>query len=81
MERLERLLEAANRLPLRPGVYIMRDKNKKVVYVGKSRKLKNRVSQYFQAGQKNAKTAKMVSSVDSFDYILCDTETDRTSVV
>lgn len=42
-----RLLEKANSLPLRPGVYIMRDKNDKVIYVGKSRALKNRVSQYF----------------------------------
>ncbi len=73
---MEKLLESANKLPLRPGVYIMKDKGGKVIYVGKSRKLKNRVSQYFQASEKNAKTAKMVASVDSFDYILCDTETE-----
>ena len=50
------LLEKANSLPLTPGVYIMRDKNGKVIYVGKSRKLKNRVSQYFQNSRKNIKT-------------------------
>lgn len=68
------LLEKANGLPLCPGVYIMRDKTNKVIYVGKSAKLKNRVSQYFQNGEKNVKTAKMVASVNDFDYILCDTE-------
>jgi len=45
-----------------------------VIYVGKSRKLKNRVSQYFQNSQKNIKTAKMVASVEDFDFFLCDTE-------
>ncbi len=74
MSRTAELLDAANRLPLRPGVYIMKDKGGKVIYVGKSRKLKNRVSQYFQSSEKNIKTSRMVASVYSFDYILCDTE-------
>ena len=73
-DRLERLLSKANTLPLCPGVYIMKDKNGKIIYVGKSRKLKNRVSQYFSGSAKNLKTAKMVSLVDDFDYYLCDTE-------
>ena len=51
-KRQEELLEKANSLPLCPGVYIMRDKNAKIIYVGKSRKLKNRVSQYFQQSKK-----------------------------
>lgn len=72
--RLERLLSKANTLPLLPGVYIMKDKTGKVIYVGKSRKLKNRVSQYFQNSGKNLKTAKMVALVHDFDYYLCDTE-------
>ncbi len=72
--RMEKLLQKANTLPLAPGVYLMRDKNQKVIYVGKSRKLKNRVSQYFQNNQKNLKTAKMVRLVEDFDYILCKTE-------
>lgn len=70
----EQLLEKANSLPLSPGVYLMRDKQNAVIYVGKSRKLKNRVSQYFQNSQKNVKTFQMVSAVRSFDYILCQTE-------
>ena len=73
-ERLRELLEKANGLPLCPGVYIMKNATDKVIYVGKSRKLKNRVSQYFQNGAKNLKTYKMVSAVDHFDYIVCNTE-------
>ncbi len=52
----------------------MKDKGGEVIYVGKSAALKNRVSQYFGAGAKNAKTRRMVSMVYDFDYILCDTE-------
>ncbi|MBE6700251.1 MAG: DNA helicase UvrC, partial [Ruminococcaceae bacterium] len=53
---MSRLLKKANDLPLSPGVYIMRDVRGKVIYVGKSRKLKSRVSQYFQNSEKNLKT-------------------------
>jgi predicted GIY-YIG superfamily endonuclease len=73
-ERLKRLLEKANTLPLCPGVYIMKNASDKVIYVGKSRKLKSRVSQYFQNSAKNVKTHRMVSSVENFDYIVCNTE-------
>ncbi len=73
-ERTARLLEKANTLPLCPGVYIMKNAAGKVIYVGKSRKLKNRVSQYFQNSAKNTKTFRMVSAVDQFDYIVCNTE-------
>ncbi len=76
----DELLNKANSLPPSPGVYIMRDRNGKVIYVGKSRALKNRVSQYFQNSQKNVKTAKMVSAVESFDYILCQTEIEALSL-
>ncbi len=74
-ERIGELLQKANGLPLRAGVYIMRDGGGKVIYVGKSRSLKNRVSQYFHESAKhNEKTRRMVMSVASFDYILTDTE-------
>lgn len=68
------LLEKANSLPLTPGVYLMKDAEGKIIYVGKSRKLKNRVSQYFQNSIKQIKTARMVSHVADFDYFLCNTE-------
>ncbi len=74
---LEYLSEKACGLPLSPGVYIMRDKNRKVIYVGKSRALKNRVSQYFRKNDKHdKKTTLMVSNVADFDYILTDTENE-----
>ena len=73
-EKKEMLLQKANTLPLCPGVYIMKDNNGKVIYVGKSRKLKNRVSQYFQHNKKNTKTLQMVSRVYDFEYIICRTE-------
>lgn len=79
-EKRQKLLEKANTLPLCPGVYIMRDRGGKVIYVGKSRKLKSRVSQYFQNNEKNAKTAKMVSLVNDFDYYLCDNEIEALSL-
>ncbi len=73
-ETRKALLQKANELPATPGVYLMRGKDGRVIYVGKSRKLKNRVSQYFQNSQKQQKTARMVSAVADFDYFLCDTE-------
>ncbi|MBR7181553.1 MAG: excinuclease ABC subunit C, partial [Clostridia bacterium] len=73
-ERCRVLLEKANALPLTPGVYLMRNAEGRVIYVGKSRKLKSRVSQYFQNSAKSYKTARMVASVADFDYFLCDTE-------
>lgn len=76
----DRLLEKANGLPLCPGVYIMRDGSGKVIYVGKSRKLRNRVSQYFQNSEKNRKTERMVASVRAFDYYLCDNEMEALSL-
>ncbi len=79
-KKLQELLEKANTLPLCPGVYLMRDASGRVIYVGKSRKLKNRVSQYFQNNEKNIKTARMVSMVHDFDYYLCDSEIEALSL-
>lgn len=71
----EELLEKANSLPLAPGVYLMHGKDGSVIYVGKAKKLKNRVSQYFQAGRgHNLKTQTMVSLVDTFDTIIVGSE-------
>ncbi|QAT50153.1 excinuclease ABC subunit UvrC [Caproiciproducens sp. NJN-50] len=65
----------AMRLPLSPGVYLMHDKSGKIIYIGKAKALKNRVSQYF-GSEKNhdAKVRRMVASVDTFEYILTDSE-------
>lgn len=78
--RRDYLRKKALRLPLCPGVYIMKNSRGEVIYVGKSAALKNRVSQYFSESSKNTKTASMVSNVYDFDYILCDTETEALSL-
>ena len=69
------LKEKASTLPLAPGVYVMRDKNDKVIYVGKAKKLKNRVSQYFvNTVSHTPKTRLMVSHIDHFDVIVAASE-------
>ena len=74
-ERLEFLRKKASSLPKSPGVYIMKDVSGRVIYVGKSRSLKDRVSQYFHLSKDaNLKTAKMVSHIDDFETMFCDTE-------
>ena len=71
----EELKNKALLLPLAPGVYIMKDKNDKVIYVGKAKKLKNRVSQYFQdTVSHTSKTQQMVSKIDHFDVIIAASE-------
>ncbi len=71
----QELKEKANGLPLSPGVYIMMDAQGTVIYVGKAKKLKNRVSQYFQeTSGHNEKTRRMVSKVDHFDTIIASSE-------
>lgn len=71
----DELKEKALSLPLAPGVYIMRDKADNVIYVGKAKKLKNRVSQYFQdTASHTLKTRLMVSNIDHFDVIVAASE-------
>ena len=69
------LKDKALSLPLAPGVYIMRDKTDRVIYVGKAKKLKNRVSQYFvDTVSHSSKTRLMVSKIDHFDVIVAASE-------
>ena len=73
MTKLEELREKANRLPLLPGVYIMMDASGEVIYVGKAKALKNRVTSYFR-GDHLPKVAAMVAKVNDFSVIIADTE-------
>ena len=71
----DELKDKALTLPLEPGVYLMRDKNDTVIYVGKAKKLKNRVSQYFQdTANHTPKTRMMVSKIHHFDVIVARSE-------
>lgn len=73
--KMKELRQKAMALPLQPGVYIMKNKQGEIIYIGKAKKLKNRVSQYF--GSQNNHTEKvrrMVDNVDDFEYIITDSE-------
>ena len=66
--------EELKKLPEKPGVYIMKDKDDNILYVGKAVILKNRVRQYFQKTNKTERIKKMVSQIDHFEYIVVDSE-------
>lgn len=69
------LKEKLRSLPSCPGVYLMKDSRGNVIYVGKSKNLKNRVGSYFQSSASHTpKTVKLVRSIKDFDYIVTDTE-------
>ncbi|MEG0320978.1 MAG: excinuclease ABC subunit UvrC [Oscillospiraceae bacterium] len=71
----DELKEKAHSLPLKPGVYIMQNAENVVIYVGKAKALKNRVSQYFaDLASHTEKTRAMVSNIDHFDVIIADSE-------
>ena len=73
--KMSELRRRAMALPLSPGVYIMHDKNKRIIYIGKAKALKNRVSQYFGSQNNHPeKVRRMVDNVDYFEYIICDSE-------
>ena len=80
MTVIERLRDKANSLPLCPGVYIMKDAEGKIIYIGKSKRLKNRVTSYFVGSSHTLKTARMVSLVRDFDFIVCKTEIEALSL-
>ena len=75
LDREKRLRKKAMSLPLRPGVYLMKDKSGTIIYVGKAKALKNRVSSYFGSHTNHTtKVIRMVEHVQDFDYIVTDSE-------
>ena len=68
--------EELKKLPSKPGVYIMHDKNDKIIYVGKAISLKNRVRQYFRKTNKTKRIENMVALIDHFEYIVTDNEAE-----
>ncbi len=74
-EKKKELRKKAMQLPLSPGVYIMHDKTGEIIYIGKAKALKNRVSQYFGSDRNHEeKVRRMVQNVDWFEYIITDSE-------
>lgn len=73
--RLEYLREKVKKLPLQPGIYIMKDKKGQIIYIGKAKALKNRVSSYFRSVEKHTpKVYRMVENVWDFEYIVTFSE-------
>lgn len=69
------LKEKSKNLPLSPGVYLMKDSTGCIIYVGKAKKLKQRVQSYFQSSKNHSpKVVKLIAQIKDFDYILTDTE-------
>ena len=68
--------EELKKLPNKPGVYLMKDENDKIIYVGKAVNLKKRVSSYFRKTNKTNRIIKMVSLIDHFEYIVVDNEAE-----
>ena len=70
------ILEKIKTLPKTSGVYIMKDNLNQIIYIGKAKNLKNRVSQYFLKNQSHSKVKAMVEKVVDFDYLLTPSEID-----
>ena len=73
--RLDYLRDKVKKLPLQPGIYIMKDKKGQIIYIGKAKALKNRVSSYFRSVDKHTpKVYRMVENVWDFEYIVTSSE-------
>ncbi len=73
---MDKIREKLKNLPSLPGVYIMKDEGGAVIYVGKSKCLKNRVTQYFKKSGHGGKVGAMVENIRDFEYIVTDSETE-----
>ncbi len=65
----------AKEMPLLPGVYLMKKKSK-IIYIGKAKNLKNRVTSYFNRDHDSEKTRELVKNIDNIEYIICNSEVD-----
>jgi len=68
------LRQKINTLPDKSGVYIFKDKDDKIIYIGKAKSLKNRVKSYFNSSGKDLKTSKLTRKIIDFDYIVTNNE-------
>ena len=76
-ETLLRIKEKLKTLPMSPGVYLMKNEDGDIIYVGKSKVLKNRISSYFiNSKGHSVKTLRLVENIYDFDYMLTDSEVE-----
>ena len=66
------IIEKLKNIPSNPGVYLWKDKNNRIIYVGKAINLKKRMNQYFKGSINSYKTTKLVEEIANFDYIICN---------
>ncbi len=76
MSIIQNLLQKAKKLPSSPGCYLMKDEANNILYVGKAKKLKSRVSTYFNNTDQTLKTKYLVSHIRDFDFLLCASEVE-----
>ena len=72
---MDTIKEKLKLLPKKPGCYLMKNKDNIVIYVGKAKNLKNRVTSYFR-GEKTGKTKLLVNEINDFEYIVVSSETE-----
>ena len=75
-ERIVKIQNIIKDIPKKPGIYMMKDKEDKIIYVGKAISLKNRVSQYFNKNVKSARIEKMTTLVENIEYIVTNNEVE-----
>ncbi|MFA0795036.1 GIY-YIG nuclease family protein, partial [Staphylococcus aureus] len=71
----QRIKNKLNVVPMEPGCYLMKDRNDQVIYVGKAKKLRNRLRSYF-TGAHDAKTTRLVGEIRRFEFIVTSSETE-----
>ena len=72
--RIERLKDIVSNIPLNPGIYMMKNIDNKIIYVGKAKSLRKRVRQYFSKSPKTLRIQNMVSKIENIEYIVTDNE-------
>lgn len=73
-DRINRLKEFVKTIPLDPGIYLMKNINDEIIYVGKAKSLRKRVRQYFNKNNKSTRIIKMVENIDHIEYIVVHNE-------
>ena len=67
-------VKSADELPTKPGIYIMKNADEKIIYIGKAKNLKNRVKSYFKEKKDRPKTTVLMSHFHSLEYIITNSE-------
>ena len=75
-DKINKLSKKAKELPNKPGVYLFKDTNRQIIYIGKALSLKKRVNSYFSGKAENLKTSNLIKNLSYFEYILANSEAE-----